>query len=86
MQSDPAAALLPSLTKQLRWHKTLSRLYTQPFPPVDTFLSVGRGAKGLGVMLRGELRRRPEGAPQIAVAEFGVKDVDHRGRPKLSPS
>jgi hypothetical protein len=72
----PASALLSQLTQQLRWHKTLARLHTQPSPPVDQFLTVGRGAKGLGVMLRGELKKRPENAPPISVEEFGVKEQD----------
>jgi hypothetical protein len=86
MRGDPAEALLPSLNNQLRWHKTLYRLYSQPTPAIDEFLSVGRGAKGLGVMLRGELKKRPEGAPPIGIAEFGVKEVDIRGRPRVAAS
>lgn len=83
----PARALVPSLTNQVRWHKTLSRLYTTPAPAVDSFLTVGRGAKGLGVMLRGELKKRDNGAPDIAVEEFGVRDVEIRGRRvRMAPS
>lgn len=77
---NPARALLPSLTNQVRWHKTLTRLYTTPAPAVDSFMTVGRGARGLGVMLRGELKKRDSGAPDIAVEEFGVRDVEIRGR------
>jgi len=69
-----AAALLPQLTQQLRWHKTLSRLYTPITPSVSAFYTVGRGAKGLGIMLKGELRKRSQGAAHIEVAEFGVKE------------
>lgn len=68
-----ASALLPQLTKQLRWHKTLSRLYLPPNPSVASFHTVGRGARGLGIMLRGELRRRPE-CDNILVEEFGVSE------------
>ncbi|ORY32256.1 hypothetical protein BCR39DRAFT_523603 [Naematelia encephala] len=70
-----ATSLIPHLTDQLRWHKTLSRLYRPVAPEVTSFKTVGRGAKGLGVMLRGELRQRPEGAADIYVEEFGVKAV-----------
>ena len=72
---SPATALLNHLTHQLRWHKTLSRLYSSPIPEVSSFHTVGRGAKGLGVMLRGELRKRPEGATDISVEEFGVRST-----------
>ncbi|TXT13780.1 hypothetical protein VHUM_01147 [Vanrija humicola] len=72
---SPEGALLSHLTNQLRWHKTLTRIYSQPSPPVDQFLTVGRGAKGLGVMLRGELKKRPAGAPPIAVDEYGVQET-----------
>ena len=58
----------------MRWHKTLSRLYNPAKPPIDAFYTVGKGAKGLGVMSRGELRKRAEGAPRVDVKEFGVKD------------
>lgn len=75
MVGPPAAALQTQLCHQLRWHKTLTRIYNQPSPPVDQFLTVGRGAKGLGIMLKGELKRRPEGAPPITVGEYGVKEV-----------
>lgn len=83
----PASALLSQLTQQLRWHKTLSRLHSPVSPLVDQFLTVGRGAKGLGIMLRGEIKKRPENAPTITVEEFGVKDSEtprpqrHPGRP-----
>lgn len=84
LQGPPGAALLSQLTQQLRWHKTLHRLYSNPSPPVDQFMTVGRGAKGLGIMLRGELKKRSEGAPEITVEEFGFKDAhsgSHRHRP-----
>jgi len=68
-----ASALLPQLTNQLRWHKTLSRLYTPPNPSVSSFHTVGRGARGLGIMLRGELRRRAE-CRDMLVEEFGVSE------------
>ncbi|WVQ78216.1 hypothetical protein IAT38_000299 [Cryptococcus sp. DSM 104549] len=74
----PATALLPHLTAQLRWHKTLTRLYSSPIPEVGKFLTVGRGAKGLGIMLRGETKRRVEGAPIIGIEEFGVGVKDER--------
>jgi hypothetical protein len=73
---DPSTALLSQLSHQLRWHKTLYRLYQPPAPAVNTFLTVGRGAKGLGVMLKGELKNRSDGAGQIQVAEYGVKEVE----------
>lgn len=75
---DAATSLLPFLTAQLRWHKTLSRLYKPAKPPVDTFLTIGKGAKGLGTMLRGELRKRDDGAPRIDIEEFGVKKEETR--------
>lgn len=75
---DPSTSLVPFLTSQLRWHKTLSRLYTPAKPPIDAFYTVGRGAKGLGVMLRGELRKRAEGAPRVDVQEFGVREERKR--------
>ncbi len=81
--TSPSTALLAHLTHQLRWHKTLSRLYTPPVPDIGSFLTVGRGAKGLGVMLRAELRKRPEGAAEIAVEEFGVKDALLGARARL---
>ncbi|KAK1924764.1 hypothetical protein DB88DRAFT_486701 [Papiliotrema laurentii] len=70
-----AAALAPFLTHQLRWHKTLARLYLPAVPAVSSFHTVGKGARGLGIMLRGELKRRPEGSKMITVEEFGV-DVE----------
>jgi hypothetical protein len=73
MKGPAATALLPQLTCQLRWHKTLSRLYLPEEPAVRSFLTVGRGAKGLGIMLRGELNRRPQGSKSITVQEFGVQ-------------
>lgn len=72
LSGPPAHALCQQLTHQLRWHKTLARLHRQPAPPVDEFLTVGRGAKGLGIMLRGEIKKRLDSAPTIAVEEFGV--------------
>jgi malonyl CoA-acyl carrier protein transacylase len=85
LAGPPAAALVSELTHQLRWHKTLARLHSQPSPPVDEFLTVGRGAKGLGIMLRGEIKKRPENAPSIAVEEFGVANQaelpKHSSRP-----
>lgn len=82
----PGSALLAQLTQQLRWHKTLTRLHGQVSPPIDQYLTVGRGAKGLGIMLRGELKKRPEGAPPLTVEEFGYKDAPcdplyYRSRP-----
>jgi hypothetical protein len=74
-----AAALLSQLTSQLRWHKTLSRLYLTPQMPqpiVSSFHTVGRGAKGLGIMLRGELKRRGEECRGIVVEEFGVGEAE----------
>lgn len=74
---DPAEALQPYLTSQLRWHKTLSRLYappvTPPIPLVDQFLTVGKGARGLGVQLRGELRKLHKGSDghEVGVEEYG---------------
>jgi hypothetical protein len=74
---DPAEALQPYLTSQLRWHKTLSRLYAPPVMPslplVDQFLTVGRGARGLGVQLRGELRKLHKGSEghEVGVEEYG---------------
>ena len=44
-------------------------------PAVSSFHTVGKGARGLGIMLRGELKRRPEGSKMITVEEFGV-DVE----------
>ncbi|KAL7422277.1 hypothetical protein Q5752_002923 [Cryptotrichosporon argae] len=83
---SPPTALLAHLTSQVRWHKTLRRLYKPPVPDVNIFLTVGRGAKGLGVMLRGELKARPNGAPPVTVEEYGVKPVDEvrsvRNRPR----
>lgn len=72
---DPASALMSNLTHQLRWHKTLSRLYQPPAPDVDTFLAVGKGAKGLGVMLRGEVKKRSDG-PIVRVKDFGFGDTE----------
>ncbi|BEI85388.1 hypothetical protein CcaverHIS002_0507890 [Cutaneotrichosporon cavernicola] len=82
----PGNALLAQLTQQLRWHKTLTRLHAQPSPPIDQFLTVGRGAKGLGIMLRGEINKRPDGAPPVTVDPFGYKDepldpLYYRSRP-----
>lgn len=74
---DPAEALQPYLTSQLRWHKTLSRLYAPPVTPslplVDQFLTVGKGARGLGVQLRGELRKLHKGSEghEVGVEEYG---------------
>jgi hypothetical protein len=72
--TDPSTALLSSLSHQLRWHKTLSRLSQPPTPEVGTFLAVGKGAKGLGVMLRGEINKRPDRG-LVAVQDFGVAEV-----------
>jgi len=72
--SDPSSALLSSLSHQLRWHKTLSRLAQPPTPEVGTFLAVGKGAKGLGVMLRGEINKRPDRG-LVTVQDFGVGEV-----------
>ncbi|WRT67008.1 uncharacterized protein IL334_003974 [Kwoniella shivajii] len=69
--SHPSSSLLPHLTGQLRWHKTLYRLYSLPSPEVSTFVTVGKGAKGLGIMLKGEVRKRPEGATKIKIEEMG---------------
>ena len=77
---DAASALLSHLTHQLRWHKTLRQLYDSPVPQIGSFLTVGRGAKGLGVMLRGELKTRPDGAAAIGVGEFGVRESGLRAR------
>ncbi|WWD15804.1 hypothetical protein CI109_100228 [Kwoniella shandongensis] len=74
----PSTALLPHLTNQLRWHKTLWRLYSSPIPEVGRFLTVGKGAKGLGIMLRGETKKRAEGAAPIGIEEFGVGQRDER--------
>lgn len=79
--TDPSSALLSSLGHQLRWHKTLSRLYQPPVPEVETFLAVGKGAKGLGVMLRGEVNKRPERG-LVKVEDFGVGEVGIGGRVK----
>lgn len=67
-----ATALSKNLTKQLRWHKTLSRLYTPSEPVVTSFYTVGKGARGLGITLRGEINRRPADSTLISVEEFGV--------------
>ena len=67
------SSLLPHLTEQLRWHKTLSRLYKYPSSDIDQFLTIGRGARGLGIMLRGELKQRPKDSEAVVVQEFGVK-------------
>ncbi|ODO03443.1 hypothetical protein L198_02290 [Cryptococcus wingfieldii CBS 7118] len=75
---NSASALLPHLTDQLRWHKTLVRLYSTPTPEVGTFYTVGRGAKGLGIMLRGELKRRLNGSAPIHIEEMGVGPRDER--------
>lgn len=72
---------MSNLTHQLRWHKTLSRLYQPPAPEVNTFLAVGKGAKGLGVMLRGEVKKRAEG-PAVAVKDLGFGEVEPVGRGK----
>ncbi|WVQ98625.1 hypothetical protein IAU59_005755 [Kwoniella sp. CBS 9459] len=72
-----SSALIPHLTAQLRWHKTLYRLYSSPVPEVSKFITVGKGAKGLGIMLRGETRKRPPGAGVIEIEEMGVP-VDER--------
>ncbi|OCF39868.1 hypothetical protein I317_06305 [Kwoniella heveanensis CBS 569] len=72
-----STALIPHLTAQLRWHKTLYRLYSSPIPEVSKFITVGKGAKGLGIMLRGETRKRPPGAGVITIEEMGVP-VDER--------
>ena len=74
--TDPAEALQPYLTSQLRWHKTLSRLYAPPditpsIPLVDKFLTVGKGARGLGVQLRGELRKLHQAGTKVGVEEYG---------------
>ncbi|KAK8869921.1 hypothetical protein IAR55_000489 [Kwoniella newhampshirensis] len=74
----PSSALLPHLTNQLRWHKTLWRLYSSPIPEVGRFLTVGKGAKGLGIMLRGETKKRAQGAAPIVIEEFGVGPRDER--------
>ncbi|OWZ51972.1 hypothetical protein C351_03611 [Cryptococcus neoformans c8] len=73
-----ANVLLPHLTAQLRWRKTLSRLCGTPIPEVGKFLTVGRGAKGLGIMLRGELRGRGQNAAPIVIEEMGVGPRDER--------
>ncbi|WVF72306.1 hypothetical protein IAT40_007119 [Kwoniella sp. CBS 6097] len=74
-----SSALIPHLTAQLRWHKTLYRLYSPRLavPEVSKFITVGKGAKGLGIMLRGETRKRPPGAGVITIEEMGVP-VDER--------
>ncbi|KAK4686353.1 hypothetical protein P7C73_g3777, partial [Tremellales sp. Uapishka_1] len=64
-------ALSNHLTLQLRWHKTLSGLYRPEPPLVHDFRTVGRGAKGLGVMLRGEIKRLGLGET-VDIEEFGV--------------
>ncbi|WVR05089.1 hypothetical protein IAU60_002101 [Kwoniella sp. DSM 27419] len=79
----PSVALLPHLTAQLRWHKTLYRLYSSPIPEVGHFVTVGKGAKGLGIMLRGEVRKRPEGATPIQISEIGV-GADERANRALA--
>ncbi|WWC69575.1 uncharacterized protein I206_103518 [Kwoniella pini CBS 10737] len=65
--SNPSFSLLPHLTAQLRWHKTLFRLYSSAssssnknsnLPKIDKFITVGKGAKGLGIMLKGEIKKR----------------------------
>ncbi|WVQ70222.1 uncharacterized protein L199_008448 [Kwoniella botswanensis] len=68
--TNPSYALLPHLTGQLRWHKTLYRLYSQPIPAVSHFQTVGKGAKGLGIMLRGEIKKRPQGSTPISISEL----------------
>ncbi|WVQ71541.1 hypothetical protein IAR50_001080 [Cryptococcus sp. DSM 104548] len=75
---NSASALLPHLNSQLRWHKTLVRLYSSPVPEVGTFYTVGRGAKGLGIMLRGEVKRRLNGSAPIHIEEMGVGPKDER--------
>jgi hypothetical protein len=84
---DPSTALLSSLSHQLRWHKTLSRLAQPPTPEVGTFYAVGKGAKGLGVMLRGEVNKRPDRG-LVKVEDFGVGEVGvgRSSRPKPRPS
>lgn len=44
-------------------------------------MPVGKGAKGLGVMLRGEVKKR-SGGPLVAVKDFGFGEVEtpHRAR------
>lgn len=68
-----AQALTPYLTHQQRWHKTLARLYLPSEPAVTSFHTIGKGARGLGIMLRGEINRRPETSTPISVEEFGVE-------------
>ncbi|WWC61227.1 uncharacterized protein I303_103807 [Kwoniella dejecticola CBS 10117] len=68
--TNPSYALLPHLTAQLRWHKTLYRLYSSPIPDVSKFVTVGKGAKGLGIMLRGEIKKRPPGSSPIKIEEL----------------
>lgn len=85
--ADPSTTLNSSLTHQLRWHKTLSKLYQPPTPEVGAFMAVGKGAKGLGVMLRGEVRKR-SGGPSVSVKDFGFGEVEtpHRSRGSRSRS
>lgn len=44
-------------------------------------MPVGKGAKGLGVMLRGEVKKR-SGGPLVTVKDFGFGEVEtpHRAR------
>ncbi|WWC85365.1 uncharacterized protein L201_000228 [Kwoniella dendrophila CBS 6074] len=68
---NPSYALLPHLTGQLRWHKTLYRLYcSSPLPSVSNFKTIGKGAKGLGIMLKGEIRKRQPGSLPIKIDEL----------------
>ncbi|EIW69560.1 hypothetical protein M231_04403 [Tremella mesenterica] len=76
-------ALETHLCSQVRWHKTLSQLCSDPLPQVGAFYTVGKGAKGLGVMLRGEIKRRVEGAPEIEVREYGREEEDEWVKRKL---
>jgi len=75
-------SLRDHLTHQVRWHKTLFQLYNSPSEnevdrPVKTFMTVGRGAKGLGIMLKSEIKRCVPHAG-IRVEEFGVGEEKAR--------
>ena len=44
---------------------------TPCIPLVDRFLTVGKGARGLGVQLRGELRKLHQAGTHVGVEEYG---------------
>lgn len=86
---NPRQGLLGHLTRHLRWGKVTRRLwspglgYPECSPGVKTVLTVGKGAKGLGVMLEREMeiQGRADGKeiePVVEVGELGASGTVKR--------